>query len=361
LIEGNETFGSIDEHGIYVSNSGDSPVIRGNLIHDNNANGIHMNGDLSQGGDGIISLALVEGNVIFNNGVAGGSGINCDGVQNSRFINNLIYSSHASGISLYQIDGGGPSTNNTVVNNTVVIADDGRWALNIQNASSGNNAFNNIFLSEHPTRGSIDISADSLVDFSSDYNVVVDVLSNDGNFVSLADWQSATGQDAHSLAATLAEVFVDPAGANYHLLATGPAVNAGTDLEAPLTDLDGNIRPVDGAFDIGAYEYCADCAMAGTGGTSSSGGTVSSGGTSSSTGGTSSSTGGTSSSTGGTTSAGGSNSSGGSSATGGTAPSDAAEADDDGGCGCRLASPRAPSYWLLAVAALFAWRARRRD
>ena len=37
------------EHGIYVSNSGDRPVIRGNHLHDNHANGIHMNGDAEPG------------------------------------------------------------------------------------------------------------------------------------------------------------------------------------------------------------------------------------------------------------------------------------------------------------------------
>ncbi len=51
-IEDNETHHSQAEHGIYVSNSGDRPIIRGNLVHDNHANGIHMNGDASQGGDG---------------------------------------------------------------------------------------------------------------------------------------------------------------------------------------------------------------------------------------------------------------------------------------------------------------------
>jgi len=56
------------EHGIYVGNSGDRPVIRRNVVWGNNANGIHMNGDLSQGGDGIISGAIVEGNIIHDNG-----------------------------------------------------------------------------------------------------------------------------------------------------------------------------------------------------------------------------------------------------------------------------------------------------
>lgn len=162
LIEDNVTTGSIDEHGIYVSNSGDRPIIRGNLILGNFANGIHMNGDLSQGGDGVISDALVENNVIGDNGDGGGSGINMDGVQDSLVRNNLIYDSHASGISLYRIDGGEPSTGNRLLNNTVLVAADGRWALNVQDGSSGNFVRNNVFLSAHSFRGSISISADSL-------------------------------------------------------------------------------------------------------------------------------------------------------------------------------------------------------
>src|SRR5215831_20225501 len=91
VVEGNEAHDSVAEHGIYVSNSGDRPIVRGNHVHDNYANGIHMNGDLSQGGDGMISNALVEQNVIHGNGAGGGSGINMDGVENSVIRNNLLY------------------------------------------------------------------------------------------------------------------------------------------------------------------------------------------------------------------------------------------------------------------------------
>src|SRR5215212_1122336 len=41
LIEKNVTSGSIDQHGIYVSNSGDRPVIRDNVIFNNHGSGIH--------------------------------------------------------------------------------------------------------------------------------------------------------------------------------------------------------------------------------------------------------------------------------------------------------------------------------
>jgi parallel beta-helix repeat protein len=102
LIENNVMSRSQAEHGIYVSNSGDRPVIRKNVVWGNRANGIHMNSDVSQGGDGIISGALVEANTIYGNGLGSGSDINCDGVQSSVFRNNLLYNNHASGISLYQ-------------------------------------------------------------------------------------------------------------------------------------------------------------------------------------------------------------------------------------------------------------------
>ena len=75
----------------------------------NSQNGIHMNADASLGGDGIISDALVEENVLYDNGATGGSAINCDGVQDSRIQNNLVYDHHSSGISLYMIDGGAAS------------------------------------------------------------------------------------------------------------------------------------------------------------------------------------------------------------------------------------------------------------
>jgi parallel beta-helix repeat protein len=260
LIENNETSGSAIEHGIYVSNSGDRPIIRNNISWGNNANGIHMNGDIEQEGDGIISGALVSGNIIYDNGENGGSGINMDGVQNSRIENNLLYNNHHSGISLYRINGGGASTGNVVINNTVYQAADGLWALNIQNASTGNSARNNIFVTQSSSRGAIDISSNSLSGFTSDYNAVVSrFTTNGGNSnQTLAQWQASTNQDLHSLVATAAQLFVNPVagvGADYHLLATAAAINKGTNQLAPLVDLDGLSRPVGALFDIGAYEW----------------------------------------------------------------------------------------------------------
>ena len=256
LIENNSASRSVVQHGIYFSNSADNPVIRGNTVFSNNGNGIHMNGDVSMGGDGIISNALVENNIIYDNGRAGGSGINCDGVKNSRFQNNLLYNNHASGISLYQTDASGPSVNDTVVNNTIIEASDARWCINIQNTPTGIILFNNILFNYHSWHGSVDVGGGSVQGLTSDYNIVMDRLTPDDNTVmTLAAWRTATGQDKHSLVATPVQLFVNPGAGNFHLLDTCPAIDMGTSQNAPAKDLEGNARPAEKGWDIGAYEW----------------------------------------------------------------------------------------------------------
>jgi hypothetical protein len=254
LIEDNEMHHSIAEHGIYVSNSGDRPIIRRNVVHDNRANGIHMNGDVSLGGDGVISGALVERNVIYGNGAGGGSGINMDGVSEGVVRNNLIFDHHSSGISLYRIDGGTGSRNNLVVNNTIVVAADGRWAVNISNGSTGNRLFNNILFTYHSWRGVISIDASSRIGFVSDYNSLMDRFSIDGgnSRIGLASWQGL-GYDGHSILAAPEDHFV-ASGSDFRLRLDSPAIDGGTAVGAPPFDLDGVIRPQGAAVDIGAYE-----------------------------------------------------------------------------------------------------------
>jgi hypothetical protein len=258
LIENNSCSRSGKEHGIYVSNSAKNPTIRYNASFSNAGCGIHMNGDVSQGGSGVITNALVEDNIIFDNGAtSGGSAINGDGVQNSVIQNNLLYNNHASGISLFQTDASMPSTGNLIINNTIEMASDARWCLNVQNASTGNTAFNNIFYNLHAFRGSIDLSADSVQGFVSDYNVVMDRLTpDDNNVLTLAQWQAMTGNDKHSLVATPAMLFVG--NGNYHLSMNSPAIDKGTSNKAPAADLDGNARPQGNGFDIGAFESCGN-------------------------------------------------------------------------------------------------------
>jgi parallel beta-helix repeat protein len=250
------------EHGIYQSNSGDYPTIRGNLLHHNYGCGIHMNGDLSMGGDGQISYVTVERNIIWENGTGGGSAINGDGISDGIIRNNLCYDNHASGISLYAGDGAQGSSRNKVYNNTIIMPSDGRWAVNIPPSAGkpnpvSNEVINNILYSYHSWRGSISVYGTAAL-ATSDYNVVVNRMSDDdGNTtMTLAAWQ-ALGFDQHSLLSTPAALFTDPGSDDYTLRDGSPAINAGCELAEVTTDIEGVARPQQWVTDIGCYEMTA--------------------------------------------------------------------------------------------------------
>lgn len=279
VVEHNEASRSGTEHGIYASNSADRPVIRNNLIWGNGMCGVHMNGDINFGGDGVISNAIVENNVIRDNGRRGGSAINGDGVTNAIIRNNVLDGNHSSGISLYRIDGGAPSSSNQVINNTVRMASDARWAVNIQDGAKNNVLRNNILLNANPNRGAIDLCATCTTGFQSEHNAVVGRFSVAGTVMNLAAWRTRTGTDATSFVATDAQLFTS---ATDLTLRTGsPAIDAGMASGAPTTDVVGTQRPQGGAIDIGAYEYCNGACVGSGGGDGSGdgGGTGEGGGT----------------------------------------------------------------------------------
>lgn len=269
LIELNELYGSADEHGIYISNSGDGPKLRGNVIHDNNANGIHMNGDLSAGshggviGDGIISSALVENNVIYNNGTAGGGGINMDGVQESVIRNNVIYNNHASGIVAYRIDGGAGPSDLEIYHNSIDMATDGRYALQVSETSGAITIRNNILYNRNSTRGGLAYGLQSdTANVDSDYNVfggAAWIAFDDWTLrKTLTQWQ-AEGGEPNSIEATLGQLFVDPsntdlAARDFHLHDSATAIDQGETLITVTSDRDGRTRPEGVASDMGAYE-----------------------------------------------------------------------------------------------------------
>ena len=258
-VEYNQCSKSVDEHGIYLSNSGDFNIARGNICYGNAGGGIQFNADASQGGDGIMSEALIEGNICFDNGTKGGAALNMDGLQDSVIRGNLLYNNHASGITLFSQDGLA-AKNNVVTCNTIIQAMDpmSRWCIRIANASTGNTVINNILWSRHSFRGAIDIDLDCLPDFSSDYNLVIDKFSRDDTFLSLLEWQSITGQDSHSVMMVDESFFHDAAADDYHITLTAPAEGIGIDHpDNPPLDFDGVPRPqpvFDGVIDAGCYE-----------------------------------------------------------------------------------------------------------
>jgi uncharacterized protein (TIGR03382 family) len=256
LVEYNEISHAGTEHGIYVSSSGERPVIRRNKIWGNGMCGVQMNGDVSRGGAGVISGAVVEDNVIRDNGLRGGSAINGDGITGAQIRNNLLDGNHASGISLYRMDGRAPSTGNRVINNTVRMATDARWAVNLQDGASGNVLRNNVLLHPNLTRGAIALCATCATDLRSDHNAVVGRFLVGDTAVDLAGWRARTGTDAASFVATDAELFTNPAAGDLSLRAGSPAIDRGVADDAPTYDANGITRPQGAAIDIGALEHC---------------------------------------------------------------------------------------------------------
>ena len=197
-ILNNKTYGTLQEHGIYVSNSRvehDRPILRGNESYANAINGIQINGDCHMGGDGLIAEALIENNSVHDNG---SKGLSLISMTDSIVQNNLIYhngkNNGAGGIHLTdELGCQRPSRNNVIVNNTVI---EPRIAgIRLTDGAVDNIVFNNLLISAQP-----------LIDEVGDNKV--DKLSN----IFL-----------HSSAG----IFVDPEHGDYHILATSPAKGQG--------------------------------------------------------------------------------------------------------------------------------------
>lgn len=262
VVEDNDVSRSGTEHGVYASNSADRPIIRRNKIWGNGMCGVHMNGDINYGGDGVISGAIVEANIITNNGALGGSAINGDGITNATIRNNVLDGNHASGVSLYRIDGGAPSTGNLVINNTIRMASDARWAINIQNGSTGNTLRNNILLHPSSSRGAVDLCSTCATGLVSNNNAVVGRFLVNGTMTDLTGWRTKTG-DAASFVASEAQLFTS--ASDLRLAATSPAIDKGAAMGAPATDVLGVARPQGAAIDVGAYERCEGTCVGGDG------------------------------------------------------------------------------------------------
>ena len=228
----NVSWGAAAQHGIYVSNSRVAPddiVVRGNECFGNGQNGIQLNGDCWESGDGVFTNAIIENNIVHDNNWKGFSLIS---VQNSVIRNNLIYdngvSAGAGGIHLVdQPNCSLPSSDNLVVNNTVVeprIA-----AVRISLGSINNVIFNNLVVAS-----------------GTDYTIVDEV---GGNFIDATSNLKRTSSSG---------LFVDAAGKDFHLAPSSAAVDAGVSSyqgqSAPAVDREGAARPAGSGWDVGADE-----------------------------------------------------------------------------------------------------------
>jgi hypothetical protein len=233
LIQGNLFALSAMEHSGYVSNGSDNYVIRRNVFFGSNSGGLQCNLDpLSSLEDlakkpelssypkeqptrewavGLVKLAtakfgennfpdgrgvnfIIEDNVMNENGKVGGGSLNLAGLQDSLIQNNLIYDNRNHGIAQWNdanpydevyVEPGpaspaqvkGPEDlplwgchNNLIRNNTVLMSNAHRAALQARNGSWGTKLRNNIFINDQPS--SIEIYDTSIYRLDSMLNVV---------------------------------------------------------------------------------------------------------------------------------------------------------------------------------------------
>jgi len=252
-VEDCELSGAVTEHGVYFSTT-DHPVARNNHIHDNERCGIHLNGDISEGGDGIVTDAEITGNIIHDCGAGGGAAVNIDGCERALVCNNLIFGNSAGGITSFKISAGRAGTGNRILHNTIYFAPgEGRYAVQLINGSREATVRNNILVCG---KYGLEIDSASLPGLDSDYNIVLRHGSaqpvNHNGPMSLAGWRAVSGQDLNSI--EVLPDFEDVGGNDYHLQADSPGVDDGVTVPEVSDDLDGLSRPQGPACDRGCYE-----------------------------------------------------------------------------------------------------------
>lgn len=199
-VEDCDASGAGREHGVYFSTT-DYPAVRRCRVYGNAACGIHLNGDKLEGGDGMITGALIEKNLIYGNGRAGGAAINMDGVEQSVVRDNILFGNFAGGIVSFRENGARVGDGNRFINNTVYFAaGSGRFALSL---AGGRQLVvrRNILAGGAGPGLALDDPAPA--DLKADFNLYFsdsspNVIQVGERRINLPEWQRISGQDANA-------------------------------------------------------------------------------------------------------------------------------------------------------------------
>jgi hypothetical protein len=248
-IEGFEVDGSVFQGGTVwrqgIYSGGTGSVMRGNKVHDiahnkstytcTNGGGAGIEGDSWYGGT---NIDVIE-NVVYDIGYVG-----CTFVQGiyqtapGKVINNVVTRGGAACVHLWHDANHIDIVNNTVVECPIGILVGGGDYVHTSGPADYVNVLNNIVVNskmgidEQGQTGTHNVYANNLL------------------FGNTTNWGLSNGLVGTST--VLADPrFTSLAGADYHLLAGSPAINAGTTTRAPAYDFDGRMRSQP---DIGAFE-----------------------------------------------------------------------------------------------------------
>ncbi len=246
----------------YTTNGGViALVLKNNKITDNSAaygGGVRIYSE----SDNASAFTLTDNLIIGNNASDNGGGVVASAPFNPgpvtvNLTNNIIADNSASG------NGGGIAiagitlnlTNNTITGNTAVEGG-GVHVFSYSGVTSMADILNTIIWGNTATGSGDDIylyaSGASTTVVNASYSNIGNVVNGPSNPGTYNDLGNNLNTDP---------LFVDLSNGNYHLSALSPLIDAGTNSDAPQTDIDGNIRPFDGdgnstaTSDVGADEY----------------------------------------------------------------------------------------------------------
>jgi len=254
------------------TNTGNYVAITGFDVTGGGINGIYTQGNATQ-----ISKNHVHDMLPATCNSTGGSGINLNGTNaqvTDNYVHNIGPYPAACGYvqGIYFLQAGGFAYNNLSFDNSGFGIQLWHYPSNI--ALVNNTLFNN-------ASGGIVLGTDN--DFTVDYITVSNnIVANNGGEGIAEQGGSSSSTGIHNVytnnlvygnsggalslqndltalqTVASAPEFVDDTGTSsgdYHLQAGSLAIGAATGSGAPSTDFDGNKRPQNGSYDIGAYEY----------------------------------------------------------------------------------------------------------
>lgn len=193
---------------------------------------------------------LIERNVILGNGAAAEIGIYLSGGSfTQRTLRNNVVSGFARGI---YVDSAAALIDNNTLSSDVA----GAHLGHLQSTGNFTTWRNNIFSHTGSSGMCLYQGSAPSGELAANYNLYftpsgAHVAYAGAAYVALVNWQG-TSLDLNSLEGDPG--FVDPAAGNFRIFYASPARDAGTTLAGVPDDLDGQLRPSGGVYDIGADE-----------------------------------------------------------------------------------------------------------
>jgi hypothetical protein len=213
----------------------------------NEVNGI---GPISGGGVSVMERLYMEDSLVAENvaigteeGIGGGINVASTAVSEMTLINTAVVRNAAqinAGINLYNTVV--TATNSFIVDNTGTGFGGNPITGTLTNLTVAGNSGNGLLVG-----GQVDIV--NTISWGNNW----DYFCEGGCTLNYSDIGTGDTSGAGNISAD--PLFIDPDNGNHFLQATSPAIDAGTNTNAPATDFEGDARPYNGITDMGADEW----------------------------------------------------------------------------------------------------------